>query len=434
MTAVDSPAAGDSAVQGEVTSVPPRTTLPPRPVRRATEPRPLTMIRAADVLAIAGALCAALATTGLMWQELSPFSGVLGYVIVTWCLFVLCYTVLVSFDEDRPTVRDRVSAVVVQSLGALVVAALVFVILYTFVKGWPALHHLNFFTKDSKVVQALTPLTEGGILHAVVGTLIELAIALVIAVPLGILAAVFMNEVPGPYARFVRTVVDAMTAMPDVLAGLFIYATLILSFRQGFSGGAAGIALGITALPIVCRAADVVLRLVPGGLTEASYALGSGQWRTVWHVTLPTARSGLATAVILGAARAVGETAPVLICAGETNYLNFDPKSGPMMSLPLMVFSDYSSGFPLMIARAFGAAAVLLVVVLALFVIARQIGGRGAGQLTPAQQRRRSAASRRDLARFARHATAGQPGWVAQPGAAIADAGAAGIRTAQEWR
>jgi phosphate transport system permease protein len=387
----------------------PRTTLPPRPARpRQRQPRPLSIIRLGDVLAMVGAFVAALATTGLLWQQISPFSGIVGYAVMTWVLFVLYYAILLSFDEDRPTVRDRVSAVIVQSLGALVLIAVVFVIIYTFVKGWSALRHLNFFTQDAGQVQATTPLTKGGALHAVVGTLIELGIAMAIAIPLGILAAVFMNEVPGPYARFVRTVVDAMTAMPDVLAGLFIYATLIVAFGQGFSGRAAGIALAITALPIVCRASDVVLRLVPGGLTEASYALGSGQWRTVWHVTLPTVRSGLATAVILGAARAVGETAPVLIAAGETNYLNFNPNSGPMMSLPLMAFSGWQSGFPNMVARGFGAAAVLLVVVLVLFVIARRIGGRGPGQLTPAQQRRRAAASQRDLARFARRARAAQ--------------------------
>jgi len=388
---------------------PPRTTLPPRPAPlRQRQPRPLSIIRLGDVLAMAGAFFAALTTTGLLWQEISPFSGILGYVIMTWVLFVLYYAILMSFDENRPTVRDRVAAVIAQSLGALVFIALVFVIFYTFVKGWSALRHLNFFTHDATKGGPLNPLTEGGALHAVVGTLFELGIAMAIAVPFGILAAVFMNEVPGPYSRFVRTVVDAMTAMPDVLAGLFIYATLIVAFGWGFSGRAAGIALAITALPIVCRASDVVLRLVPGGLKEASYALGSGQWRTVWHVTLPTARSGLATAVILGAARAVGETAPVLICAGVTNYMNVNPNSGPMMSLPLMAFTDYSTGQNVMIARGFGAAAILLVVVLALFVTARRIGGRGPGQLTPGQQRRRAVASRRDLARFERHASAAQ--------------------------
>jgi phosphate transport system permease protein len=366
------------------------------------------MIRLADVLAMAGALFAAVTTTGLLWQQISPFSGIVGYVIVTWFLFVLYYAILVSFDENRVTIRDRLSAVVVQSLAVLVIAALAFVIIYTFVRGWAAIRHLNFFTQDSTHGGPNNPLTQGGALHAIVGTLIELGIAMGIAVPLGILAAVFMNEVPGPYSRFIRTVVDAQTAMPDVLAGLFVYATLILTFGWGLSGKAAGIALAVTALPIVCRATDVVLRLMPGGLKEASYALGSGQWRTVRYVTLPTVRSGLATAVILGAARAIGETAPVLLTAGETNFLNFNPGSGPMMSLPLMAFSSVQQSTDVMVTRGFGAASVLLILVLVLFGTARKIGGRGPGQLTPAQQRRRAAASRRDLARYARRARAAE--------------------------
>ena len=422
MTAVDS--ASQARRDGGAESVPPEvapppTTLPPRPARRrARQPRPLTMIRLADVLAMLGALFAAVATTGLLWQQISPFSGILGYVIVTWFLFVLFYAILVSFDENRVTVRDRVSAVVMQSIAALVVAALVWVIIYTFLHALPALRHLNFFTQDGKLGGPTSPLTQSGALHAVVGTLIELGIALGIAVPLGLLAAVFMNEVPGPFSRFIRTVVDAMTAMPDVLAGLFIYATLILALGVRLSGFAAGVALAITALPIICRAADVVLRLMPGGLTEASYALGAGQWRTVRHVTLPTMRSGLATAVILGAARAIGETAPVLITAGVASGLTFNPTGGPMNSLPLMAYTSVLEPQQVEIDRGFGAAALLLILVLLLFVIARRIGGRGPGQLTPGQQRRRGAASRRDLARYARRAREAQAGLTVQPGAA----------------
>jgi phosphate transport system permease protein len=387
----------------------PRTTIPPRPERRATpQPRPLTMVRAADVLAVLGALAAAVCTTSLLWTQVGPFSGLLGFVVVTWCLFVLFYAVLVSMDENRTAMRDRVAAVVVSSLGAVVVIVLAFVIGYTFWSGYKALVHVNFYTQDMRSTLPTDPLTKGGVLHAIVGTLIEIAIAMGIAMPFGLLAAVFMNEVPGPFARFTRTVVNAMTALPDVLAGLFIYATLILAFGLGSSGLAAGCALAVNALPITCRAADVVLRLMPGGLTEASYALGSGQWRTVRYVTLPTVRSGLATAVILGAARAIGETAPVLLTAGATGYLNHNPLSNPMMSLPLLAFLKVQAPLANEIARGFGSAAVLLVLVLVLFAVARAIGGRGPGQLSAGQQRRRAARSRRDLSRFARRAHATQ--------------------------
>ncbi len=168
------------------------------------------------------------------------------------------------------------------------------------------------------------------------------------------------------------------------------------------SGFAAACALGITALPIICRASDVVLRLMPGGLTEASYALGANQWRTVRLVTLPTVRSGLATAVILGAARAIGETAPVLLTSVASEYLTTNP-FGKLNSLPLMAYTSVQEPENVEISRGFGAAALLLVLVLVLFTLARWVGGRGPGQLSGGQQRRRAAASRRDVARYARY-------------------------------
>jgi len=383
-----------------LTAAPPRTTIPVRtPQSGEQSRRRLGVLRTSDYLAFLGALAAACTMTGLLWTQFAPFTGILGYIITAWCLWVLIYGVLVSFDENRPTVRDRVAILVVYSLGLVVLAALLWVIIYTIFKGWKALVHVNFYTQDMSSTGPLDPLTKGGILHAILGTLITVGVALAIAMPLGILGGIFLHEVPGPFSRFVRTVVDAMTALPDVVAGLFIYATLILILGMGFCGFAAGTALAITALPIIMRTTDVVLRLVPGSLTEASYALGSGHWRTVRSVVLPTARSGLATAVILGAARAVGETAPVLLTAGATAAVNTDPFHGPMMSLPLFAYTSVQASEPNPIARGFGAAATLLILVLLLFVIARVIGGRGPGQLTKRQRRRRVAASQRDVKR-----------------------------------
>lgn len=416
MTALDSPPGA-----GGPPAAPPRTTLPRRQERRyPPPPRPLTMVRLPDVVSVLGALLAAVASTGLLWQEISPFSGIIGAVVVAWILFVTCYAVLVSFDENRMTVRDRVSSVVLHSLALLVFAALVWVIIYTFYAGWPALVHLNFYTQDARNGGPLSPLTQSGALHAVVGTLIELCIALAIALPFGLLAAIFMNEVPGRYARFIRIIVDAMTAMPDILAGLFVYSILVLTTTAG-SGFAAACALGITALPIICRASDVVLRLMPAGLTEAAYALGAGQWRTVRLVTLPTVRSGLATAVILGAARAVGETAPVLLTSIATKFLTTNPL-GEMNSLPLMAYGSVLEPEDVEISRGFGAASLLLVVVLVLFTLARWVGGRGPGQLSRGQQRRRAAASRRDAARYIR----GQRAAMAVTDMAVTES--------QEWR
>jgi phosphate transport system permease protein len=212
--------------------------------------------------------------------------------------------------------------------------------------------------------------------------------------------AVYLNETRGRLVEFVRAVVTAMTALPSIVAGLFVYSTWILIFGFGQSGVAAAIAISIMMLPIIVRSADVVLRLVPGNLREASEALGAPQWRTVLHVVLPTARPGLATSIILGVARGFGETAPVLLVSGVTQTLNTNPMRNRMMSLPLAAFEFVRSPQPTMIARGFATALVLLIIVLVLFTIARILGGRPAGQLTRSQRRRATAASAKDLARF----------------------------------
>jgi phosphate transport system permease protein len=212
---------------------------------------------------------------------------------------------------------------------------------------------------------------------------------------------VFLAMTRGSFARFTRTVVEAMTALPSIVAGLFIYATVIIMLGQSKSGGAASLALAVMMLPIIIRSADVVLRLVPGTLVEASYALGASTWRTVWTVVLPTARSGLATAVILGTARGIGETSPVLLTAGFTKYMNTNPFDGPQVSLPLATFDFIKSPEPSEVARGFGTAALLLILVLLLFVIARTIGGRGPGRPTRRQARAADRRSNRDVARMA---------------------------------
>jgi phosphate transport system permease protein len=244
------------------------------------------------------------------------------------------------------------------------------------------------------------PLSVGGIKHSIVGTLIIIAIAIVLTVPLGIACAVFLNETRGRFNRLVRTVVDAMSALPSILAGLFIFATFILILGLPRSGLAAAFAVSIMMLPIIIRSADVVIRLVPGNLREASASLGAPERRTVWHVVLPTARPGLGTAVILGVARGIGETAPVLLTSGFASTLNVNPLRDPMVSLPLSVFEFVQSPQPALIARGFATAAVLMVLVLVLFAVARLIGGRPAGQLSSRQQKRAASRSLRDLKRI----------------------------------
>ncbi|MFG2428570.1 phosphate ABC transporter permease PstA [Streptomyces sp. NPDC048590] len=381
---------------------PSRTVLPARAGSRAAEEkRSLAATRPSDRFALVGAAAAALSVTGLLFGRMLPFDGAVGFAVVAYVLFLGVYALLVSFDEDGPAIRDRLAGVLVRTMGLILLVALGFVIVFTLWRGREALPHANFFTQDMQLAGPLDGLGVGGVLHAIVGTLQQISLALVVTVPAGLVCAVFLNEVPGRFARFVRTIVEAMTALPSIVAGLFVYATFILAFGFDKSGLAASLALSVMMLPIIIRAADVVIRLVPGNLREASYALGTSRWRTVWHVVLPTARSGLTTSVILGTARGVGETSPVLLTAGFTAELNADPLSGPQVSLPLATFEFVKSPEPDMIARGFGTAATLMALVLLLFVIARVIGGRDPGQLTKGQTHRRVLASRRDAERFA---------------------------------
>jgi phosphate transport system permease protein len=282
----------------------------------------------------------------------------------------------------------------------ILVSALLFVVIYTLGRGQLALGNLNFFVESMEQAGPLDPLTVGGILHAVVGTLIQITIALSITIPLGITTAVFLNEVGGKFAKFVRTIADAMTALPSIVAGLFVLSAFIRSGVVPRSGFAASLAITVMMLPIVIRASDVVLRLVANNLREAALALGASKWRTVWHIVLPTARSGLVTAVILGTARGIGETSPVLLTSGISSVMNFNPFAGPMISLPLQVFDFVKSPEPTMIARGFGTAATLLLVVLVLFVLARALGGKAPGNLTKGQQRAANRQSQQDLVRI----------------------------------
>jgi phosphate transport system permease protein len=389
-----------------MTTIPPRTAgrrvldgtrvpeVPGNEIRRSTAPR-----GRADV--IIGAAVAGLSLAALLVTRVIPSVNVGAFAVLAYPLFLAFYGVAVLVQEqDGRTVRDRLVSVAVHSVAVLALLALLFVVGFTFWRGREALSHLNFFTQDMQLAGPLDPLTVGGILHAAVGTLIELTIALVITVPLGLACAVYLNEARGRLARFVRTVVEAMTALPAILGGLFILALFILTFGLVKSGLAAGLAVSVMMLPIIIRASDVVIRLVPGSLREASFALGAPRWRTAWHVVLPSARSGLTTAVLLGSARGLGETTPVLITAGFGSGLNFNLTSGPMVSLPLITYVFSRSPEPTMIARGFGAGAALLAMVLVLFALARMVGGRPVGGLSARAQRNRIRDSQRNLARF----------------------------------
>jgi phosphate transport system permease protein len=378
----------------------PRRTATPMRGRIAGPRRDLRSVPLDDKFNVLGAAAAGIAVATLLFGWLTPMTGFVGWFVISFLAFLGIYAVLSSLRADRLTVSERIMTSLFYSAGILLLTALVFVIAFTLVRGLPALVNPNFFFETMRLAGPLDPLSMGGISHAIVGTLIQISIALAITIPLGVTTAVFMNEIGGPFARFVRTISDAMTALPSIVAGLFVYAAIITLVTHQRSGFAASLAISVMMLPIIIRASDVVLRLVPHNLREASYALGTSRWRTVWSVVLPTSRSGLVTAVILGTARGIGETSPVLLTSGVTAELNVNPFQGPMISLPLQVFDFVKSPEPTMITRGFGAAATLVVLVLTLFIIARLIGGRGPGQLSDRQRRAASRASARDLERI----------------------------------
>ncbi|MFS0794634.1 phosphate ABC transporter permease PstA [Microbacterium sp. 1P10AE] len=386
---------------GDASTAEPRRTFRPAPGDEPIGPRRrMSGATAEDTFNLTGALGASLAVATLLFGWFTPMTGAVGWAIVTYLLFIVIYAMLVALRATGQEVTDRVMTALLYSAASILIAALVFVVCFAVFRGLPALVNLNSFVQTMESAGPLEPLSVGGIAHAIVGTLIQISIALSITVPLGIATAVFMNEIGGRFARFVRTISDAMTALPSIVAGLFVYSAVIQLITHERSGFAASLAITVMMLPIVIRASDVVLRLVPGNLREASYALGASRWKTVWHVVLPTARSGLVTAVILGTARGIGETSPVLLTSGVTAVMNVNPFSGPMISLPLQVFDFVKSPEPNMIARGFGAAATLILLVLLLFIVARIIGGRGPGQLSGRQRRARSAQSAADLARI----------------------------------
>lgn len=318
-----------------------------------------------------GSWAAGVALAWLLTQRLLPLGGLPWFLVACFVLGTLVTAVTAAMTGGMIEVKDRVATSVVTWAAALVGTAVVSTVVFVAVRGWRPALHLNFFTQDMSGVGPKDGFDKGGVLHAIIGSGIELGIALAITLPLGIGTAVFMTEVGGKFARIVRTVVEAMTALPSIVAGLFIYVVLIVALDFPRSGLAAALAIAVMMLPIIARAADVVLRVVPGGLREASLALGASRWRTVWYVVLPTARPGLATAVILGVARGVGETSPVLLTSGAAAFTVGNPTNGVMNSLPLFIYTNVRSGEPQAIARAFGAATVLLALVLVLFVVAR---------------------------------------------------------------
>jgi len=349
---------------------------------------------AAEAGELAAAFAAALALVWLIYERLTPLSGGLGFWVCVYVAFLAIAWFVAREQRGAVIARDQVARIVVWSGGLGLIVPLTLIVAVVVAHGYHALTP-HFFTQDQRLVGPLQSSKAGGGSAAIVGTLEQVGIAALISVPLGVTTAIFLNEVGGWLARPVRTIVDAMSAIPSIIAGLFIYALWIRGLHQHFSGVAAALALTVLMLPTVTRTTELVFRLVPGGLREASLALGSTEWRTTRHVVLPTSRSGVMTAVILGVARVIGETAPLLLVLGGANAFDKNPFH-QQDGLPLFVYKQYFLlAQPSTIPRAWTGALVLLAMVLVLFVAARLIGGQGPGHVS---RFRRLRLSRKGLA------------------------------------
>lgn len=371
-------------VTGSAAAGPPS---PPKPRRLPTPIRPGDF-GATDITLLAAAALSSLALVWVVFYQLTLLSGGLGFLVCWYLTFLALTWIGMSQVIERQVATDRVVGVLVVSAALLVVGLVVFIVLWVAFKAVPHIHWGSLFTKDQKSLELADPniLNHVGILHAIIGTLEQVLVAALLGVPVAIATAVFLNEVGGRGVKLVRTVVTAMSGTPSVVAGIFIYSMLILTHVLTYSGFAASLALIVILLPSVTRVVEEVLRVVPGGLREAALALGAPQWRTVWSVVLPTARSGVVTAVLLGVARIVGETAPLLFTAFGSQIINVNEFAHPQGALPLAIWVESREANSIAISLAFQAAFVLMSIVLILFVAAR-IFGRTKGKKSKSAQR-----------------------------------------------
>jgi phosphate transport system permease protein len=300
--------------------------------------------------------------------------------VLTAVLAALVFGVLVNLASRRVEGRRRATdRTVTTVVSAMFVAAMVPLVslLQTVVSRGAARFDADFFTMTMRNVIG----EGGGALHAIAGTVIITSLAALISVPIGMLTAIYLVEYGrGRLARSITFLVDVMTGIPSIVAGLFAYALFVLFFGPGVRFGIGGaVALSVLMVPVVVRAVEEMLKLVPAELREASYALGVPKWRTILKVVLPAAAAGIGTGITLAVARVIGETAPLLLIVGTTTSLNLNPFEGRMATLPVFAFYSYTQPGARpdpSIDRAWTAALVLMVIVLALNLVARLVAKR----------------------------------------------------------
>jgi phosphate transport system permease protein len=231
----------------------------------------------------------------------------------------------------------------------------------------------HFIYQNSNYVTPSDGLEFGGVGHAIVGTLLIVGLSTIITVPLGVATGVYLTETRANGRGLVRLILQAMSGLPSVVAGLFIYSMFIVTGVSEYAGWLGAFALVPLMLPTVSRVTEESLKLVPQELRNGALGLGASSWKAFFQVTLPAARSGVVTAILLGVARVVGETAPLLLTVFSISGTNFNVFAGGMATLPTYVYRFVSLGFDTAVARAWGAALVLMILVGILFGLARYI-------------------------------------------------------------
>ena len=308
--------------------------------------------------------------------ELTGLSGKLGFAAAYFFFASLLIFVQQLRLRDLAAAKDSLLSSFAFLAMTITLIPIVSIVMTVVVKGYKGIH-LGMFANDMTMASVNDPVESGGLLHALVGTIIMVGVALIVSFPIGLLTALYLTEIRGKLTRPIKFLVQAMSGVPSIVAGLFILSILVIPVTQELTGLMGSLALSILMIPTIARTAEEMLLLIPNELREAGVALGATQWRTVSGVVVPAAKSGLVTAVILGIARIIGETAPLLLVSGGADALNFNPTSGPMGSLPFYIWKAFlTGGTEEAYARAWGGMLILLILIVVLFGLARYLSGR----------------------------------------------------------
>lgn len=305
-------------------------------------------------------------------QDLADFN-IVGAVFFGVILYMVLITVISSIAESRRNAVDRLMTALVATAFTIALMPLIS-LLWTVVANGIQRFDAEFFSYSMRNVVG----DGGGIVHAIWGTVLITLMAAVMAVPVGLMTAIYLVEYGrGRIAKAITFLVDVMTGIPSIVAGLFIYSVFALFIRPGISMGFMGaLALAVLMTPVVVRGSEELLRIVPNELREAAYALGVPKWLTILKVVLPTSIAGIMTSVMLSISRVIGETAPLLLTAGFTMSLNTNLFSGQMMTLPVFAYNQYmnqGTNADASVARAWAAALTLILIVMLLNLLARLI-------------------------------------------------------------